>query len=379
MGGNAITSSQRIPRSEYESFKQAVICDVKELFTLVDVPREMPNKESFGDLDVVVQAPKSLTTATPTISSAVAYLATKWESKQIIQGSAVISMEYKNHQVDLIPAKGGHDGFRMTVDFMSFGDLGTLIGMICKRLGLKFGLHGLECPIAIAQEKKTQETLHSNDAEKPGEIILGWITLSKSMRPILTYLDLDPIKWTEGFNDDNEVFDFIAASKFYNPHHFANKNDTIANSSLRKRIKIGRKMFVSFVEYSGKRIDETEGVDDISSSLGHLKNCKAASRWDAIDHFGKREEAEIMLSLAKDRMDRQRRLKEKFSGNRVSELTGAQGETVGEIIKRFKKKVLEKAGMDSSLPAKDVYEDALLGMSISDIDALVLTCASELE
>lgn len=58
MGGSALgdaTDGRRRSPEEYEAIKQRVLEVVTPLYDRVKVPRHIADKESFGDLDVMVQ------------------------------------------------------------------------------------------------------------------------------------------------------------------------------------------------------------------------------------------------------------------------------------------------------------------------------------
>jgi hypothetical protein len=67
MGGNAFTSVlgptsfPRLPPAVYDALKARILPILEELYVHVRVPPEAPEKESYGDLDIVVCSPRQPT------------------------------------------------------------------------------------------------------------------------------------------------------------------------------------------------------------------------------------------------------------------------------------------------------------------------------
>lgn len=154
MGGHALKKSRtrRYCLSEYNKTIQDVLPIISRFFGWISVPAHFNEKESFGDLDVLVFQPLVF----PDFK-----LKNELEkalgSKEVVANGPVWSFEYKEFQIDIIPCATWTD-FVPLVAFSCYGDLGMLLGVFATTMGLSFGQDGVSIrvinPWSVLEEKK---------------------------------------------------------------------------------------------------------------------------------------------------------------------------------------------------------------------------------
>lgn len=282
MGGKALKiQTRRYSKEEYLRVRREVLAYFLPHVYCVTV-REAPEKESFGDLDVLYVRDLNVDLQ----ELARIFL----KSREFVCNGDVMSCDYNDFQIDFIACKD-IDDLNMRMAYYSFGDAGYILGLLCHSHGVKFGQQGLWVQF--------KDNLKS-------------IRLSNSPSEIFAYLDIDYDRWLRGFDTLQELFDIIVSSKRFSAKYFKNL------SKNRIQDRRDRHMFRAFMDYALTFSDE-EAREPISQD-------------DAIDHFGKRQEYNKLLQEHQDFCVR----REKFNGNWVRELTSLSGKNLGEFIRDFK-------------------------------------------
>src|SRR5688572_27270339 len=133
MGGNLFKLG-RLPRDEYLTIEAAVRgCLDRSIGDGYRIPRYYTSKPDFGDLDVIVS-----TAALERIGGWEAFCALLREDLGVTQSKSVghvYSTVVRDFQVDYFIR--AHELLDATYHYLSFNDLGNLIGKIYRRLGLK--------------------------------------------------------------------------------------------------------------------------------------------------------------------------------------------------------------------------------------------------
>jgi len=159
---------------------------------------------------------------------------------------------------------------------------------------------------------------------------LADIVISKDNRKIFKFFDLDYDKYLKGFDNLEEIFEFIINSKYFNPNNFLMEN---LNSVDRKRSK-KRSTYKGFLDYINlKNFDKDSGFkfNKDKSSYHRIIN----------EYFPESNFLEILDELKKED-DRNKRISEKFNGNIVMEITGLKGKELGNFIHKFKQYIEDK-------------------------------------
>ena len=178
MGGNAFSERlptavfPRMPPAFYNSLKARIVPRLEALYHLVAVPPEAPGKLDYGDLDIVVCQPKNIKEGIP-LSECVTFT----EIEQAL-GSAyslplpgdrtsnfAVSIQQDEVQHFVLDQKAVEEGkldmtrlyiqidlhfsedvesWRSRILFQSYGELGMILGMLARTIGLTWTVAGLK-------------------------------------------------------------------------------------------------------------------------------------------------------------------------------------------------------------------------------------------
>ena len=134
MGGNAIKSSSRMDRSTYIRVSK-YICD-KIIGLNFKIPHTLHDKESFGDVDIIVDS----NDFTNVLKALAKYIVETVKNGNIT--SIGIAFESSIVQVDLVCVRA--DKLNNVHTYMSYGFFGMIVGIVLARHDLIYGIQGLE-------------------------------------------------------------------------------------------------------------------------------------------------------------------------------------------------------------------------------------------
>lgn len=180
-----------------------------------------------------------------------------------------------------------------------------------RRYGLKYGSRGLEFIYKL------------NDQ------VVADIPISKDIDKILTFLDLDPIKFHKGFKNRKEIFDFIIKSKNFNPYVYELGNTNKINRDRDKK----RTTYKEWLEY----IEPLKQSGKFESfGYWHVTRDKTAYIPFISSYF---PESGLDYEVLKYKVayEKSNTRSSKFNGNLVRAWTGLDGKSLGKIIDEFKK------------------------------------------
>lgn len=293
MGGN-LYSKRRINKSEYDDIQ-------KEVFSLLNrpsmyVPKTFKEKETFGDLDICLPLPLVTEEQIRDI----------FKTDKLTLNTSVWSFGYKDFQIDLCHFP--FEDLRSAVDYMSFGDLSNMIGVLANyAMGLRFTHRGLVAPIKLKQEQPLGEIVIHND-------IVG----------VLDFMDLNEVEWLFGFNNEEEAFRWITKSQYFNPDFFKFENLNHQNRTRNRK----RAMYSRFVEWC-------EVHDTLHRHTPTLN--KSEHLWRAVLDFGM-----DWMFQAEPIITNFRRVQwaaKTFSGDDVKRITGLEGKELGKVLNDYKASV----------------------------------------
>ncbi|KAF8579830.1 hypothetical protein K439DRAFT_1637603 [Ramaria rubella] len=327
MGGRAfleILQGATFPRMEsqtYYTLKARHLEQLRQLYRLVGVPREAPEKTSHGDLDYVVCAPRvansTLVEDIKNVLGAVSCI------KDGLIFNFAIPLEGADrstfYQVDVNQCLD-EDEWERVIFFRSYGDLGMIIGLLARANGLSLGLHGLKIP-------------HVPEYNIPP------FMLSTVFPRIFEFFGLDLAVWKAGFPSLESTFEWAATSRLFNPHF-------IKESPRRAHRREDREMYQRFLVWVSNR----RRVDSDKTRV-QLRSDDVVA--EAKVFFSKRKEYDSLVQAER----RRREAKDKFNGNLVMEWTGLHGKSV---------KVLMDAVRE------DLDEEMIHRMTHEEIKAMVL-------
>ena len=174
---------------------------------------------------------------------------------------------------------------------------------------------------------------------------LGEITVSKDYRKSLKFVDLCPDRYDKGFNNLEEIFEYVISSKYFNPWMFDLEKLNKINRDRDKK----RKTYSSFLKYL-EPYKENKTIEDFhyfypdkKVYLGHIDfNFPGFLR--QYRELEKREERLI-------------KIRAKFNGNILIDEFGIKGKELGNLISNFK----------ASFEDLNTFEDYILENDVETI------------
>lgn len=332
MGGNALKNieTRRYQKYEYfELFKEIHLLYNNSLihnaFAFVLLP-SYENKETFGDMDILIN--------TEYIKKDLKRIKEIFKPNEVYNNGNVISFDYKQLQIDFIFMRDEY--FNSSLNYYSYNDLGNLMGRVANNLGTKYGHAGLIKKLYSEDRTKILDEVHiSNDTEK-----------------IFDFLGFDYSKYKEGFIELEDIFNYVISSQFFSKELFAYENLDHQNRTRNRK----RKTYQSFLDY----IENNE----IKNNFSYEGNRSfALSR---IDFYFPEVMIYKRIELAKEREKIKERIKEKFNGSIVSNLTKLEGSELGKFIQLFK-------------ASKESFDEYILNTNFENIkDDIILLYKTEI-
>jgi hypothetical protein len=199
MGGNALKNctARRYEADEYFALATEVREMLRDGFIhadgytrRVEVVKAYHSKDSFGDLDVIFESDRLP-------HNFAEHLKRLFNPKEMVPNGKVYSLEYKEFQIDVILTPTSEFAFART--YYAFNDLGNLMGRIAHKFGLKYGHDGLWYMY------------------RDGTHLVDELNVTMNVEDVFRVFDFDYSRWCEGFDTLEDVFQFVAKSKYFNP------------------------------------------------------------------------------------------------------------------------------------------------------------------
>jgi len=288
MGGNALKNvvTRRYARAEYYQLKERILNKLQGHIDRYDVPREFPGKESFGDLDVLMVCPSSIN-----IRNLIEEL---FHPTEIQHNGDVCSFDFEEFQIDFILVS--NDQFENAIVYFSYSDLGGLIGNICHKIGLKYGIQGLWMNV------HTKEFDPTTTSTK--------LILSTNVPQIFDFLGYDYQRYLTGFDHENDFFQWIISGKYFRRFYF---DDDQLNHAHRQRTS-KRPIYIKFIAYLNEqqipKRELTEDRDELARAI----------RQQALIFFDKQQAYEQGLNCREEN----RRFREKYSGRYFTDIDNSK-------------------------------------------------------
>lgn len=318
MGGNLFPNTSRLNKFQYDDLVAVLLNHFRTHLpnTRVDVIPAYRNKQSFGDIDIQIEASPDLNNIRDVILDAApdavihknggvfSYAQDFWSRLDPFKG---LITEYV--QVDLITQSS--QNYDAALAYYSYNDLGNFLGRIAHKLGFKLGHDGLSL---ILRDNTYQYAV---------------IPVSRDFPAILDFLGYDPAVYLRGFEELEDVFKFAASSPFFNREIFNYDN---RNHISRVRDK-KRANYRAFLDYINTRTGLPAYSYESYSELGG-RVLKENFLYRAFDCFrglqDKYEEAE-------ENHRRRYVVTQKFNGGIVAALTGLGGKELGGFMQYLRR------------------------------------------
>ena len=327
MGGNVFKGKTcRLGKDQYERVSSRVVDALRTLYPqgkVFAIP-SYRTKSDFGDLDVLLSDGELRTQAQYECLQRLT--ADVFGAKEWKRNGPVISVDYrgvpleagKAFQVDMV--KQDPRTYDYGLGYFSFNDLGNLIGRITHALGVSHRHDGLYWYF------------------RDGTYLFKEIELTIDYDKALQFAGLDPARFAQGFEQLEDIFEYVASSEFFRPEIYLLHN---RNHSGRIRNR-KRKTYMSFLDWcerncpSGKEPlpeDKQVWFERIQQFFPHFED----------------EYREVMRQYEQNRA-----AKEKLNGKLVSQLTGLTGPELGHAMRRIRASfVNDKAMIDFVLNSSE--------------------------
>ena len=281
-------------------------------------------KADFGDLDVIFESDNLE-------SNFCEKLKTLFNSKEIVPNGKVISAEYKNFQVDVILTPCREIEF--ATHYYAYNDLGNLMGRIAHKMGLKYGHDGLWFMF------------------RDGTRLIAEINVSMDIKEVFKLLDFDYDRWVKGFENLEEIFEYVASSKYFNPDIYL-----FDQMNHRSRVRDAkRKTYNAFLDWCENKRN-TDWKDKEFFTWSSDKSTYMPMLFYVFPEF-KKKWNEAYRNMLVDR-----EIKSKYNGEIVSTLTGLTDKKLGNFM----------AFIREGFENQEDFKTFLSVSSTAQIEALVL-------
>ncbi len=293
MGGTAFKhlgyDSERMTVSEFKQYEQEIVNILDKLgIENYKIPY-VKEKDSFGDIDIIVVKQNDVGIFDKIVENISLFGLTE---DFIVRNKQFMSILYKQkYQVDFISTSKEYAEYN--VNYLSYNDLGNLIGRVIKESGFRHGHDGL---YYVYREGNHYKQL---------------IPLSKDYYKTLEILGLDPSVFKKGFDTFTDMFEYVASCQYFKKSRF-----DLDNLNNRNRVRDRkRKVYNQFVNYVRDLEESTQIVPSPFDVFPHLV--------DACDKIKKERNVH-------------NKLREIFNGRNIMKWTNLSGKELGNFITHVK-------------------------------------------
>jgi hypothetical protein len=296
MGGNAlkIAKTRRYNKKEYYE-----LCNEfnNKLPFKHSIPKSYRNKDSFGDLDVLIHSGSygKIYENKPIIE----YIRETFNPQEIHKNSHVTSFDHKDFQIDFIMVKPKY--WESSKTYFEHNDNGNFMGRIAYKMGFRYGDFGLRLVYLHEDGGKKFKYDISTDSDK-----------------IFSFLGFDYERYEKGFDKLEEIFEFVIDSKYFNARLFDYDQLNHQNRTRNKK----RTNYRLFLDY----------VSNIDKSYEYKNKDYYVNK--AEEFFGI-DLADKIASWRKE-VEREKEAHEHFNGNLIMKHYLLTGKELGVAIYKFK-------------------------------------------
>ena len=174
---------------------------------------------------------------------------------------------------------------------------------------------------------------------------LGRVILSKDYNKIFNFLGLSYEKYLEGFDELENIFEYISESKFFNPKAF--QFDKLNKTNRDRNLK--RKSYMLFLEWISKNAFNYENHIDLKKYDFNYIN----------EYF---QEAKLDLEIKRLEYEyyKAKYINGKFNGGDVMRKYGLQGKELGNAMTGFKNII-------GNIFDDETYEDYIINNTVEKI------------
>ena len=323
-----------MPHADYVLREAAVREALERLGIEHRIPRYYGDKVDFGDMDVLVPDHGAWDAQRAAIVDALGITETKAVGR-------VFSAAFRGLQTDFFAVEPRY--LRSTYDFMSFNDLGNLLGRICRRFELKWGEQGLAYVFR-------RESANNHVVDLP---------VTQELGHVCQFLGLDHAVWVRGFATLVELYEWVVTSPYFSVAPYLDEPAGAMAKRGRDRPTIAR-----FVEFLRER--DISARPTFGDRRSYVDLVVAAF-----------PEARLGEQLAAEHAAEQRALaiSARWSGKLVMRLRPERGQALGELIMAFKHSIVSPPGVPTSTApsgAEAAFEAWVLATPTGEIERRII-------
>lgn len=249
-------------------------------------------KATFGDLDILVESNFDKNKFIKLFSQ-LSFINQSYGYKT--NGVSTSFLTNNNEQIDII--FNGKENYDCALTYYSWNDMGTFLGKIVKSHKLTYGFNGLYAD-------------YIEDSVKYGEFVL-----TKDPTEIFKVFGWDYVRYCEGFNTVEEIFDYVISLHNFEPSIYNFDESELAGK---------RPLFKQFHKYLHDK--------NLLSAPRISKSEINQRKLNILEYFGKTQAYNDLIVKASEI----KAVKSKFNGDIVKLLTGLTGLELGNFIKFLK-------------------------------------------
>ena len=272
----------------------------KDLGCETAVVRCYHTKADHGDLDLLIKIDHEFFNSGINLRK---YIEDTFSPNAIHTNGSVISFDYDNFQVDFIPIK--EKNWEIAQVYYSYDPLGNAMGKTFHKLNLSYGWDGLK------YKYRNFNGRNSHD-----------ITICRDPRKIFEFGGYDYDRYLEGFDNIEEIFDFIIDGKYFNGEIFKMSN----LKHIDKKRNRKRKSYHEFLKYV-----EMKGINKLYNFRDKLFYSQIINDYFPEANFFEK------LKILDEKNILNERLHNKLNGTLVMEwIPGLEGKELGSVLREFK-------------------------------------------
>lgn len=258
------------------------------------------NKGDHGDLDLLLNIDKNFSALNEDLKS---YIEETFKPQAVHSNGGVYSFDYDGFQIDFIPIK--ESNWETALVYFSYDPLGNTMGKTFHKMNLSYGWDGL---------KYKYRNFNGRNSHN--------ITISKDPREIFEFGGFDYDRYLKGFDNIEEIFEFVIKSEKFNIETFKMENLRHIDKKRNKK----RKSYHEFLEYANSLEkctsyiykDKPLYIPIIDKAFPDANLIKKLEKLDEMDHIN-------------------RKLAEKFNGRIIMEIyPHLIGKDLGKALSEFK-------------------------------------------
>lgn len=288
------------------------------------ITRSYNNKDSYGDMDVLIKTNDKFTIDIKDL------IVNLFKPQAINCNGGVYSFDYDDFQIDFILINELY--WDVAKVYYSYDPLGNAMGKIYHKFNLKYGWDGLRY-------------YYRNFNNKPNDKIL----ISTNPRKIFEFADYNYDRFLMGFNSLEEIYHYVASSKFFDYNILKFENLTQIDRKRNKKRKSYHEMIKFF----------SENYSHSTHNFNENKN----EYLPLIDKYFNDAGLLNQIALLDDKYDKIKRINKKFNGRLIMKyLDVSEGYIVRKYLNQF----------------REIYSnDNILSMSENEIKNKIISLKNE--